>query len=61
MQRFIVEQSEADITSHAGLALAGVALNQYTALAQKLTHTIPRHCPCGHPAQLHWPAVYGKE
>lgn len=42
MQRFIIEQSEADITSHSGLALVGVALNQYTTLAQQATRTIPQ-------------------
>ena len=42
MQRFIIEQSEAGLTSHSGLALAGAALSQYTTLAQRATESIPQ-------------------
>ena len=48
MQRFIIEQSEADITSHSGLALVGVALNQYTTLAQQVAQTIPQQRGIAH-------------
>ena len=33
MQRFIITESEADLTSHAGLSLIGIALNECTHLA----------------------------
>ncbi len=48
MQRFIIEQSEADITSHSGLALASAALNQYTVLMQQVTRTIPQQRGIAH-------------
>jgi hypothetical protein len=48
MQRFIIEQSEADITSHSGLALVGVALNQYTTLAQQAARTIQQQRGIAH-------------
>lgn len=41
MRRFIIEQSDADTTSHSGLALAGLALNQHCAL----TANVDRHIP----------------
>jgi len=33
MRRFIITESEADLTSHAGLGLIGMALNERTDLA----------------------------
>jgi hypothetical protein len=33
VRRFIITQSEADLTSHAGLGLIGAALNECTDLA----------------------------
>ena len=33
MRRFIIEQSDADFTSHSGLALVGMALNRHSGLA----------------------------
>lgn len=44
MRRFIIERSEEDLTSHSGLALAGMAINRYTDLAQSLKREVPlRH------------------
>jgi hypothetical protein len=44
MRRFIIERSEEDLTSHSGLALAGMAVNRYTDLAQSLKREVPlRH------------------
>ena len=40
MKRFIIEQTEADLTSHSGLALVGMALNKYTNLSQSLKREI---------------------
>ncbi len=40
MQRFIIEQGEADLTSHSGLALVGLALNEYTELTKSVKQTI---------------------
>ena len=42
MQRFIIEQGEADLTSHSGLALVGPALNEYTTLAKSVKQAIPQ-------------------
>ncbi len=36
MKRFIIEQTEADLTSHCGLALVGMALSAYTDLSASL-------------------------
>ena len=33
MRRFIIERSDADFTSHSGLALVGMALNRHSGLA----------------------------
>lgn len=41
MRRFIIEQSDADIISHSGLALAGMALNRHC----DLTANVDRHIP----------------
>lgn len=41
MRRFIIEQSDADITSHSGLALVGMALNRHCGL----TANVDRHIP----------------
>ena len=41
MRRFIIEQSDADITSHSGLALVGLALNRHC----DLTTNVDRHIP----------------
>jgi hypothetical protein len=44
MQRFIIEQGEADLTSHSGLALVGMALRKNTDLAKVVQRKIPhRH------------------
>lgn len=44
MRRFIIEQTEADLTSHSGLALVGMAINRHTDLVQTVTRSIPlRH------------------
>ena len=44
MRRFIIEQSDTNITSHSGLALVGAAINQQTQLVQQLDGAIPlRH------------------
>jgi hypothetical protein len=44
MRRFIIEQTQADLTSHSGLALVGMALNEHTDLTQTLKREIPhRH------------------
>jgi len=44
MRRFIIERSETDLTSHAGLALVGQALNRLSALPQTVDREIPlRH------------------
>ena len=39
MQRSIIEQGEADITSHSGLAMVGLALNENTKLTGSVKHT----------------------
>ncbi len=41
MQRFIIEQSEADLTSHAGLGLIGMALNERTDLREQAKAAAP--------------------
>ena len=44
MKRLKLEQSNADIISHSGLALVGQAINKQTRLTQKLdTQVPPRH------------------
>ena len=44
MRRFIIEQTETDLTSHSGLALVGMAVNRHTDLVQAVTRSIPlRH------------------
>ena len=44
MKRFKLEQSNADIISHSGLALVGQAINKQTRLSQKLDIQVPlRH------------------
>ncbi len=40
MKRFIIEQTEADLTSHSGLALVGMAVNKYTDLSQSIKREI---------------------
>src|SRR5210317_2003578 len=42
MQRFIIEKGEVDLTSHSGLALVGMALNNYTELAGSVKREIPQ-------------------
>ena len=44
MRRFIIEQSSAEFTSHAGLALVGLALNRHAGLP----HTVDRQVPLRH-------------
>ncbi|MFQ5652808.1 MAG: IS1380 family transposase [bacterium] len=41
MRRFIIEQSEADLSSHSGLALVGQALSQRTEIVRTLKKEIP--------------------
>jgi hypothetical protein len=44
MRRFIIERSQTDLTSHAGLALVGQALNRHSTLPQTLDREVPlRH------------------
>jgi len=44
MRRFIIEQTEADLTSHSGLALVGMAISRYTELVASVTRAVPlRH------------------
>lgn len=44
MKRFKIEQSDADIVSHGGLALIGQALQRHTSLAQEIDAQVPlRH------------------
>jgi hypothetical protein len=44
MKRFKIEQSEADIISHGGLALIGQAVQRYTHLAREIDAQVPlRH------------------
>ena len=44
MKRFILEKSNANIVSHAGLSLLGLAVNKYTTLTQAVDHQVPlRH------------------
>jgi len=41
VQRFIIEQSEADLSSHAGLGLIGMALNERTDLREQAKTAAP--------------------
>lgn len=44
MRRFIIEQSDAEIVSHSGLALIGQALNNYSGLGEAADKNVPlRH------------------
>lgn len=44
MRRFIIEQSNSNITPHTGLSLIGLALNRHTDLVRQLDTTVPlRH------------------
>ena len=44
MRRFIIEQSDAEFTSHSGLALVGVALNSHSGLPEAVDREVPlRH------------------
>ena len=40
MRRFILEQSDADFTSHSGLALVGMALNRHSGLAKAVDENV---------------------
>lgn len=40
MRRFIIEQSDADFTSHSGLALVGMALNRHSGLPKALDRKV---------------------
>ncbi len=44
MRQFIIEQSEADLTSHAGLGLIGRALNEQTDLGAQAKSSAPARC-----------------
>ncbi len=44
LRRFIITESEADLTSHAGLGLIGVALNKLTDLAADTKEVSPLRC-----------------
>ena len=47
MRRFIIEQSEADIVSHSGLALIGQALNNHSGLGEAIDKNVQlRHGIC---------------
>ena len=48
MKRFIVEQTEADLTSHSGLALVGMALNEYTDLSQSIKREVDQRHGIAH-------------
>ena len=48
MQRFIIEQSDADLTSHSGLALVGIALNEYTDLEKSVKREISQRHGIAH-------------
>ena len=48
MQRFIIEQGEAELTSHSGLALVGMALNEATSLSQSVRREIPQRHGISH-------------
>lgn len=41
MRRFIIEQTETDLTSHAGLGLVGMAINRHTQLAKSVNAAVP--------------------
>ncbi len=44
MRRFIIEHTNANLTSHAGLALVGMALNRHSGLADHVDRQVPlRH------------------
>jgi len=44
VRRFIIEQSDADIVSHSGLALIGQALNNHSGLSEAVDKNVPlRH------------------
>jgi hypothetical protein len=44
MRRFIIEQTEADLTSHSGLGLVGMAISRHTELVASVTRAVPlRH------------------
>ena len=44
MRRFIIEQSDAEFTSHSGLALVGMALNNHGGLPEVVDREVPlRH------------------
>lgn len=53
MRRFIIEQKDTELTSHAGLALAGLALNRYSKLAGKVDRAIPLRHGVRHSDFLH--------
>lgn len=40
MRRFIIEKTNADLTSHAGLALVGMALNQHSGLEERVDRQV---------------------
>lgn len=40
MRRFIIEQSDSNITAHSGLSLVGLAINRHTRLGARLDHTV---------------------
>lgn len=48
MQRFIIEHGEADLTSHSGLALVGMALSRKTDLAKVVKREIPQRHGISH-------------
>jgi len=48
MQRFIIEQGEANLTSHSGLALVGMALSENTDLAKVVKREIPQRHGISH-------------
>ena len=65
LRRFIITESEADLTSHAGLGLIGMALNERTDLAIGCRGGIAiaqrRHAPRDDPLELYRAAVSGQE
>ncbi len=48
MRRLIIEQGEADLTSHSGLALVGLTLNEYTYLTEVGRGAIAQRCGIPH-------------
>ena len=53
MRHFIIERSDADFTSHSGLALVGMALNRHSGLAKAVDRQVPLRHGIAHSDVLH--------